>query len=94
MAKIQTDVPIMPLSTGTNNVFPYMIEAIIAAEAVAAIVMDVISEEEGTRRRKRLDILLDGELKDTALIDVAVTTYSFVGSKAIWEPEYFKRKLL
>jgi len=90
VAKLYNNIPIMPLSTGTNNVFPYMIEATIAAEATAAIVAGVVSKEEGAYRTKRLDILQDGKLKDVALIDVAVTTHSFIGSKAVWKPEYIK----
>jgi hypothetical protein len=90
VAKLYNNIPIMPLSTGTNNVFPYMIEATIAAEATAAIAAGVVSKEEGAYRTKRLDILQNGELKDVALIDIAVTTHSFIGSKAVWKPEYIK----
>lgn len=90
VAKSYNNIPIMPLSTGTNNVFPYMIEATIAAEATAAIVTGVVSKEEGTYRTKRLDIFQKDKLKDVALIDVAVTTHSFIGSKAIWKPEYLR----
>jgi len=94
VAKLSDDIPIMPISTGTNNVFPYMIEATIAAEATAAILTGIVKKEEGTFRARRLDILQDGELKDIALIDVAVTTHSFTGSKAIWKPEFIKEVIV
>ncbi|MEF3244427.1 MAG: NAD(+)/NADH kinase [Caldisericaceae bacterium] len=94
VAKLSDDIPIMPISTGTNNVFPYMIEATIAAEATAAILTGIVKKEEGTFRAKRLDIIQDGELKDIALIDVAVTTHSFIGSKAVWKTEFIKEVIV
>jgi len=90
VAKACGDVPIMPLSTGTNNVFPYMMEATIAAEAVAAIVMGFTGKEEGTYKRKRLEIFQEDKLKDIALIDIAVTMHSYIGAKAIWRSELLK----
>jgi predicted polyphosphate/ATP-dependent NAD kinase len=90
VAKACGDIPIMPLSTGTNNVHPYMMEATIAAEAVASIVMGFVTKEEGTYKRKRLEIFQEDKLKDIALIDIAVTMHSYVGTKAIWKPELLK----
>jgi len=90
VAKACGDIPIMPLSTGTNNVHPYMMEATIAAEAVASIVMGFVTKEEGTYKRKRLEIFQEDKLKDIALIDIAVTMHSYVGAKAIWKPELLK----
>jgi len=90
VAKACGDTPIMPISTGTNNVFPYMIEATIAGEAVAAIATGVVTPEEGTYRTKRIELFENGELRDIALIDAAATTHSFVGSKAVWKPEYLR----
>ncbi|NJE62189.1 NAD(+)/NADH kinase [Thermococcus sp. 21S7] len=90
VAKACGDTPIMPISTGTNNVFPYMIEATIAGEAVAAIATGVVKQEEGTYRTKRIELFENGELRDIALVDAAATTHSFVGSKAVWKPEYIR----
>ncbi|ALM76454.1 ATP-NAD kinase family protein [Thermococcus barophilus] len=90
VAKASGDIPIMPISTGTNNVFPYMIEATIAAEAVAAIATGIVKPEEGTYKAKRVEIFEDGELKDIALIDAVATLHSFVGSRAVWKPEYLR----
>lgn len=92
IAKASENVPIKPISTGTNNVFPYMIEATIASEAVVAIATCIVKSEEGTYKTKRVEIFEDGELKDMVLIDAAATRHFFVGSRAIWKPEYLKRK--
>ncbi|WP_461865415.1 NAD(+)/NADH kinase [Thermococcus sp.] len=90
VAKACGNTPIMPISTGTNNVFPYMVEATIAGEATAAIVRGVVKPEEGTYKAKRVELFEDGSLKDIALIDAVATVHSFVGSKAVWKPEYLR----
>lgn len=87
VAKVVDNTPVVPISTGTNNVFPYMIEATVAAEAAASIALGVVGEDEVTHKTKRIELLENGILKDIALIDAAATTYSFVGARAVWEPE-------
>ena len=90
IAKTGIEAPVMPISTGTNNVFPYMIEATVAAEAVAAIVLDYVKVEEGTYRTKVIRIYEDGEYRDAAIVDTVTTSYQYVGARAIWEPEYIR----
>jgi len=88
LAKAGIEAPVMPISTGTNNVFPYMVEATIAGAAVAAIALGVVRPEESTFLTKRLDVYINGKLEDVALIDVAATLHQFVGTKAVWRTEY------
>ncbi|WP_069806843.1 NAD(+)/NADH kinase [Vulcanisaeta thermophila] len=90
IAKTGIEVPVMPISTGTNNVFPYMIEATVAAEAVAAIVLGYVKIEEGTYKSKVIRVYEDGEYRDVAIVDVVSTSYQYVGARAIWEPEYIR----
>jgi predicted polyphosphate/ATP-dependent NAD kinase len=87
VAKAGGDTPIVPISTGTNNVFPYMIEATVAGEAAASIALGVVRKEEVSRKSKKIELFENETLKDTALIDAAVTGYSFVGARAIWDPQ-------
>lgn len=87
VAKAVGDTPIIPISTGTNNVFPYMIEATIASEAAASIARGVVGKEEASRKSKKIELFENGVFRDIALIDVAVTAYSFVGARAVWEPK-------
>ncbi|RLF90658.1 ATP-NAD kinase [Thermococci archaeon] len=94
VAKACDDTPIMPISTGTNNVFPYMIEATIAGEAIAAIATGIVKVGEGTYKAKRVELFEDGSLRDIALIDAAATLHSFVGSKAVWKPEYLRELIV
>jgi len=87
VAKVVDSTPIVPISTGTNNAFPYMIESTVAAEAAAAVSLGVVSVDEATRRTKKIELYENNVLKDIALIDAAATNYSFVGARAVWEPQ-------
>ena len=80
------DTPLAAISTGTNNVFPQMVEGTLAGIAAGAVASGAVPVEFATRRSKRLDVLIDGELADIALVDAAVTTQIFVGARAVWDP--------
>lgn len=85
VAKGNMTIPILPLSTGTNNVFPYMMEATVAGLAGGLVASDRISRERACYRSPFLEVLdEDGSPFDIALVDAAVHTDTFVGSKAIW----------
>ncbi len=85
VAKGCGDVPIMPISTGTNNVFPSMIEGTVAGIAAGQVANGMVDPESTTTRSSRLELLVDGELRDIALVDLAVSTERFVGARAIWD---------
>ncbi len=81
------DVPMLPISTGTNNVFPQMTEGTLAGLAAGALATGRVSVDEVCKRSKRLEVLVDGELVDIALVDAAVSRQMFVGARAVWEPQ-------
>jgi hypothetical protein len=88
VAKGTRTIPILPLSTGTNNVFPYMIEATIAGLAGGLIASGRISRADGCYQSPMIEILgEDGSVRDIALVDAAVHTGTYIGSKAIWSME-------
>jgi len=80
------DVPLVAISTGTNNVFPAMVEGTLAGLAAALVATGAASHERAVRRAPRLDLRLDGELHDQALIDVVTSHQSWIGSRALWDP--------
>ncbi len=80
-------VPLMPISTGTNNVFPYMIEGTVAGLAAGVVARGVVDSRQVTRPTPRLEVLRAASLVDIALIDVVVHRGQFVGSRAIWETD-------
>ena len=77
--------PLLPLSTGTNNVFPIMVEATVAGLAAGVITTGGVPVEEGSADASLLEVLVDGEPRDIALIDVAVYDDVFIGSRAVWD---------
>ena len=81
------DVPLMPLSTGTNNVFPESREATIAGLATGLVASGKIPAAEATVRNKILRLEMDGVHKDLAVVDISVSENRWVGSKALWRPE-------
>jgi len=95
VAKGNATVPILPLSTGTNNVFPFMIEATIAGLAGGIVASGRIDAEESCFRSSCFEIVDGkGSAFDIALVDAAVHTDTFIGSKAIWSLEHISQIFL
>jgi len=86
VAKGCRDVPLMPVSTGTNNVFPLLIEGTTAGLAAGVAALGC-GEGCTVRRSKKLTIFKNGEASDIALIDAVVLQSRFIGSRAMWEVE-------
>jgi predicted polyphosphate/ATP-dependent NAD kinase len=85
VAKGSVAVPLMPISTGTNNVFPVMVEGTLAGLAAGVVAVGAVTLEEATVPTNRLDVLFDGQVGDLALVDIAVYDDAFVGSRAVWD---------
>jgi predicted polyphosphate/ATP-dependent NAD kinase len=85
VAKGCGDVPLVPISTGTNNVFPANTEGTLAGIAAGSIAIGVVGRDEACKRSKRIEIYVDGKLRDDALVDAAVSNQMFVGARAVWE---------
>ncbi|MDT8901632.1 ATP-NAD kinase family protein [Anaeroselena agilis] len=94
VAKGCGDVPLLPVSTGTNNVFPAMMEGTIAGLAAGAVACGLAGGEAALRRAKKLLISKDGAPADIALVDAVVLDGSFIGSRAIWEVEPIRQIVL
>ena len=74
-------LPILALSTGTNNVFPVMTEATMAGLAAGVLASGAIPMEAGCLEADILEIVVNGECVDMALVDVAVAREAFVERK-------------
>ncbi len=80
------DVPLLPVSTGTNNVLPQFVEGTIAGLAAGLVARAYPDNLDGlVYQSKVLDVLVNGKVSDSALVDVAAIEGSFIGSKAVWE---------
>ena len=87
------DAPLLPISTGTNNVFPSMREATIAGAAAGLIASGQISTDLLVQQ-KCISVSIDGERDDLALIDALLTNERFVGARALLKPHQFRSALL
>jgi len=80
-------LPMVAISTGTNNVFPTMVEGTLAGLAAGLVAGGRLDLAEVSVSSKIMNVYVDGELRDIALIDVALSKERFVASKAIWDIE-------
>ena len=90
VAKACGDIPIVALSTGTNNTFPHFQEATIVGLAAGLVARGAISLSEVARRNKVLRVEINGLRRDTAIVDLCLTDELWIGSRAVWKPENVK----
>jgi predicted polyphosphate/ATP-dependent NAD kinase len=84
-ASVAGDVPMLALSTGTNNTFPAVREATIAGLAAGLVATGMVPAKDVVNRAKLLEARV-GDRVETALIDVAVSSERHVGARAVWDP--------
>ncbi len=89
-----SDIPIVAISTGTNNVFPCMLESTVAGLAAGLVARKMVDVEKATYTAKRLEVYVDGQMAEIALIDVVATTELFIGSRALWDPRRIREIVL
>ncbi len=82
------DVPLIAISTGTNNVFPSDIDGTTAGVAAALIATRCVDLDIVERPAKRITLTIDDPMRDTiihesALVDVALISTAFVGARAV-----------
>ena len=78
-------LPMVAISTGTNNVFPTMIEGTLAGLAAGLLAQGKLELGRVSIISKTLAVYVDGEYRDMALVDVALSRERFVASRAIWD---------
>ena len=94
VAKKCGNVPIVAISTGTNNVFPNMIESTVAGLAAGLIATGRVDVDAVTYQAKQLEVSVDGQMAEIALIDVVASTELFIGSRALWDPARIREIVL
>ena len=78
------DVPLVALSTGTNNAFPQLAEATVAGMAAALVATGAVTD--GVWRAKVLRVTA-GRRTEPALVDACVSVVPHVGARALWQVE-------
>jgi predicted polyphosphate/ATP-dependent NAD kinase len=83
-------VPLLTLSTGTNNAFPEMREATVAGLAGALVAAGVVPPDVALTRNKRLVVRCvagpNRGREEIALVDVCVSRQRFIGARAVSDP--------
>lgn len=87
------EVPLIPISTGTNNAFPRMLEGTLAGMA-AACVIRALGDDEAMVRAPLLRLLADGEEVSHALVDIAIIDTLDTGALAVWERDSVRELFL
>ncbi len=87
-------VPILPISSGTNNVLPTCVEGTIAGLAAAGVALGLVPREEACLQHKRLRLWLDGVETSDALVDVAVLAGHLIGARAVWDVSALRQVLV
>ncbi|WP_118178820.1 ATP-NAD kinase family protein [Paraburkholderia phosphatilytica] len=83
-------IPLLTLSTGTNNAFPDLREATVAGLAGALVARGAVPPDIALTRNKRLVVrCVEGSQagrEEIALVDVCASRQRFVGARAISAP--------
>ena len=87
------DAPLLPISTGTNNVFPFMVDPTVAGTAAGLIASDELIIEEVSQQAKVIHVELPNGIKDLALVDVVLVDDRLTGSRAVVKPDSVKQVL-
>jgi hypothetical protein len=80
------DVPILPVSTGTNNVISDPVEGTVAGLAAGFVALHPEFTDQAVYRSKRLEVQREGDAPSSALVDVALVIGDALGSRAVWDP--------
>lgn len=83
-------VPVAGISTGTNNAFPEHREPTVTGLATGLAVTGQIPAHVAFAANKRIDVAVNGALREIALVDVALVAERYVGARALWKPESFR----
>ena len=85
VARGANSIPIVPISTGTNNVFPQMVEGTLAGQVAGLVATGALQPDWVSVVSKTLAVFVDGEFRDMALVDVALSRERYVATRAIWD---------
>ena len=85
------EVPLIAISTGTNNVFPSNIDGTTAGVAAALVANRAVNLDLVCRPAKRIAVEIDDPARSTivhesALVEAALVNTAFVGARAVSDP--------
>lgn len=84
-AKATGETPLLPISTGTNNVLPRFTEGTVAGMAAALVALHPPLAARCVLPRSGLVVRLSDGTEDLALVDAAALRGVAVGARAVWD---------
>ena len=91
VAKRCGQVPLLALSTGTNNAFPEMREPTITGMAAALVAAGRVDAALALAPNKLVEVNITSargrQCRDIAIVDAVVTHDRTVGARALWKPQ-------
>lgn len=94
VARAWRDAPLVPISTGTNNVFPKQVEATIAGAAAGLVASGAIPLEEAATTAKLVEAEFEDGKRDLALVDAALLEGDHPGSLLHFDPSKLRHLVL
>lgn len=86
VAHTSGDVPLVSVSTGTNNVFPNAIDGTVAGGAAALVATGAVDRSETTYQHGMVEAVADtanGEQRILGLATLGLLDHKFIGTRAI-----------
>ena len=93
IAEVWPDAPLVPISTGTNNVFPNLVEATMAGAAAGLVASERLALESVARKAKVVRVEAQGR-KTLGLIDAVRLEGDHAGNRMPFEPEQLRDIIL
>ena len=91
IARVWPEVTLVPMSTGTNNVFPSLVEPTVAGAAAGLVATNRAHEDVVAPRSKMIHLILADGSEDVALIDAATLANDFVGNRMPVDPNNLRQ---
>lgn len=80
-------IPVIPISTGTNNAFPINVEPTLGGAAAGLLATGAVSLDEVGAPVPVVHLEIEGEGTDVAVVDAVLLAGGLVGSMLLFEPE-------
>ena len=88
------NIPVIPISTGTNNAFPVFIEPTVAGTALGLVAIDAVSLQDVSTPVKLIHLSGVNDIEDIALVDAVAVNDPYVGSLELFDPKTMVMALL
>lgn len=94
VASVVPDIPMVSISTGTNNAFPHFYEATLAGLALGVYLGGHVPAEQVIRQNKTIKVEINDDKEELALVDLAITDDRWIGARAVWKMTHLKELFL